>query len=231
MGIDYGELVADLTDWGAYYKEMRAFLLEAKRLLKPGGVLAVNVPKEVRLRKDVIEATGRRVEKISVRIDLMCEEIGLLPRESIVWVKGKNEPIATTTAMGADNNIYIRPVCEMILLHSKDRYHYDNGTGRRGSKDVPFLDETKDVWWNIPAHRREHPAPFPIEIPRRLIQMFTCLKEGQPPPIIFDPFMGSGTTLVAARELGRKSIGIDISRKYCEIAKGKLAQGMMFGVV
>lgn len=226
VGIDYGPMVNDKTDWVTYYSEMGRFIVEAKRLLCAGGVLALNVPKEVRLRRDSILALGRRVEKISVRLEVMCEDAGLLPRESIVWAKGVEEtgPISTTYAMGSDNNIYVRPTCEMILLWSKDRYYYDNGTGRRGTEDVPFLEETKDVWWNIPAHKNGHPAPFPEAIPTRLIRMFTCLKPGRRVPVILDPFMGSGTTMMACLNTGRDGIGIEINPGYYNIAKRRIEQ-------
>jgi len=229
VGIDYGEYVDDNTSWATYYQEMEKFLRESLRILKPGGILALNVPKEVRLRKENIERYGRRVEKVATRLELMCEEMGFLPREAIVWVKSTEStgPIATTYAMGSDNNIYIRPTCEMILLHSKERYYYDNGTGRRGTKDVPFLDETKDVWWNIPAKRNGHPAPFPIEIPERLIKLFTCMKDGAVIPTILDPFMGSGTTGVACVKTGRNFIGIEIDPDYYAIAEKRIAEAQM----
>jgi site-specific DNA-methyltransferase (adenine-specific) len=224
VGMDYGEL-SDDTDWPTYYAEMERFLTLSYRLLRDGGVIAINVPKEVRLRRDSIEQIGRRVEKIAVRVELMCERLGFLPREAIVWVKGKEDtgPIATSYAMGSDNNIYVRPTCEMILLHSKSRYYYDNGTGRRGTKDVPFLDETKDVWWNVPARQNGHPAAFPVEIPQRLIQMFTCLKDGARIPVVLDCFMGSGSTGVAAVRTGRDFIGCEINRRFFENARGRIA--------
>jgi site-specific DNA-methyltransferase (adenine-specific) len=129
--------------------------------------------------------------------------------------------------MVSDNNIYIRPVCEMILLHSKGRYYYDGGTGRRGKREVPWLDETKDVWWNVPAHKNGHPAPFPVEIPSRLIQLFTCTRKRV--PIVLDPFCGSGTTGVACIQTGRNFIGIELDAGYCEIARRRCAAAEMQG--
>lgn len=224
VGIDYGPLVNDRLPWPEYYSWLTSLLASCLRLLRAGGVLALNVPKDVRLTTAEIEQTGRRVEKVSVQAEVLAERVGFLPREAIVWVKGREEtgPIATTGIAGADNNIYLRPTCEMILLFSKDRYYYDNGTGRRGKQDVPFTEETKDVWWNVPARRTNHPAPFPVEIPDRLIRMFTVWRPDRPAPVVLDPFMGCGTTGVAALKLQRAFIGIEINPQFFQRANTEL---------
>ena len=76
------------------------------------------------------------------------------------------------------------------------------------------------VWQVTPARREGHPAPFPIELARRCIRLSTW-----PGEVIFDPFAGSGTTLLAARQLGRRAIGIEASAAYCELAARRLGQG------
>jgi DNA modification methylase len=81
--------------------------------------------------------------------------------------------------------------------------------------------------WNIQPEReiKGHPCPFPVAIPSRCIES-SCPAGG----VVLDPFMGSGTTLRAAKDLGRKAIGIEIDERYCEIAANRLAQGVLFGV-
>lgn len=76
------------------------------------------------------------------------------------------------------------------------------------------------IWKMIPSKKEEdaHPAAFPLELPTRCIQAFSNVGD-----IVLDPYCGCGTTLLAAKNLGRKCIGIDISQNYCEIAKNKLA--------
>ena len=222
VGMEYETVL----DWPDYYFFMKEWLVGSMDVLKDGGVLAVNLPKEVRHTKAQIEQYGRRVEKIGEKVDLMCEDLGFLPREAIVWAKGsEGQPISANYKMGSDNNIYIRSVCELILLHSKGRYFYDGGTGRRGKSDVPFGDETKDVWWITPIRNNGHPCPWPPEIPSRLIRMFTLTNKFL--PIVLDPFLGSGITALVAKKLNRRCIGIEIEEEYCEIAANRCRQDVM----
>jgi site-specific DNA-methyltransferase (adenine-specific) len=225
VGMGYASYL-DALSWSDYYAMLEMVARLCLVALRDGGIMAVNLPKEVRLRREHPDFQSRRVEKVGEKFDLMCEQIGFLPREAIVWVKGSLEnPLSTTFAMGSDNNIYIRPTCELILLHSKARYYCDGGTGRRGRNDVPFLAETKDVWEIGGGRDAEHPATFPAEIPSRLIRMFTLGRKYT--PVILDPFMGIGTTLKVAKDLGREAIGIELDEKYCEIAVKRLAQGVL----
>jgi len=88
--------------------------------------------------------------------------------------------------------------------------------------------DLKEVWEIPPRIDTEHPATFPIELCKRCID--ACSNEKD---VVFDPFCGSGTTCVAAKMLGRKYIGIDISEEYCEIARERLTQvsGNLFKTV
>ena len=91
-----------------------------------------------------------------------------------------------------------------------------------------FLEATLEIWNLTPeTYNYKHPALFPVQLPRRLIKLYSY-----PGDIVLDPFLGSGTTAVAAKELGRKFIGIEIEEKYCEIAVKRLRQGVLdFGEI
>ena len=78
------------------------------------------------------------------------------------------------------------------------------------------------VWQLAPAHRDGHPAPFPVELAARCVRLSTW-----PGETVLDPFCGSGSTLLAARDLGRRAIGIERSERYCELAARRLAQGAL----
>ena len=113
---------------------------------------------------------------------------------------------------------FTRGVYETILIGSKGRWFHSGGTGRRGKDAIPFMDYTKDVWMIPPVSSREHPAPFPQEIPTRLIRLFTHGDH----PVVLDPFCGIGTSLLAAKELGRDFIGIEKEPAYVTIAEKRL---------
>ena len=115
---------------------------------------------------------------------------------------------------GCDHNIgYLDPTTELIFWLVKD-------VPKVNKKDCIFQTE---IWRFNPDIRNEHPAPFPETMAGAVIQL-TTNKEG----VILDPFLGSGTTAVAAKNLGRKFIGIEISPAYCKIAEDRLRQEVLF---
>jgi len=163
VGMDYRETYKDWRPWAEYYAWLEEVLGQLYRVLKPGGVLAADLPKEVKLSRPEIQEGGRRVEKISVQVEAICARLGYLPREAIIWAKGSEGlPICSTSKTGSDNNIYMRATCHVILLYSKQRYYVDGGTGRRGVDDVPWTEETKDVWWIPAASNRGWVIPLKI---------------------------------------------------------------------
>lgn len=241
----------DTTDempWPAYYDWMGQILDECYRLLCPGGTLALNVPGVVRYQHDHKhreswsdfdptykthrrgkKILGRgRVEPIGFKLYAMMAERDPHVREPIVWVKGKREghAICSNYQMGSDNNPYMWPAHEFILLGSKDRWYHRGGTGRRGAEAVPFIDFTKDVWFVPPVGHPNHPATWPLAIPDRLIKLFVHA----PDAIILDPFVGVGTTLRAAHSLGYSCVGVDVSERYCKLAADSLRQDFLFRV-
>jgi site-specific DNA-methyltransferase (adenine-specific) len=108
-----------------------------------------------------------------------------------------------------------------VLVACKDGWDRtpppDRADWRDGIGDWQSLCST--VWHLPPARRDGHPAPFPVELARRCIRLSTW-----PGETVFDPFAGSGTTLLAARQLGRRAVGIERCERYCELAVSRLAQ-------
>jgi DNA modification methylase len=225
---------------------MGEFLDACYGALTEGGTLAINVPGVVRWQADHRFAetwtdfdptykTHRngetllgkgRIEPLGFNLFAMMQERDAHMREPIIWVKGsEGNAITPEYRIGCDSDPYMRPVHEMILLGSKGQWFHRGGTGRRGAAAMPFLDETKDVWFMSPESDRDHPAIFPSSLPHRLIRLFTHAKDA----VVVDPFAGRGTTLKAAKALGVRSVGIEMSARYCKVAANHLRQEILFG--
>lgn len=127
--------------------------------------------------------------------------IGLPLRQVVVWDRG--------TGLNFSRSHFL-PKCEWILIWARLEW-------RLVSRETSGLG---DVWTFPPETAPDHPAPFPLGLPLRAIGSTTA-------QVVLDPFMGSGTTLRAAKDLGRKAIGIDVSERYCEIAAKRLAQEVL----
>jgi len=183
---------------------------ETYRVLQPGGRAVVNVAN-----------LGRRpYVPLSHEVTARMLRIGFFMRGEVIWRKAK--AAGGNCAWGSwrsPANPVIRDVHEYCLCFSKGRF--DRVV--KGASDVSteeFLASTLSVWEIPPesARRVQHPAPFPVELPRRFIQLYTYVGEW-----VLDPFMGSGSTAVAAASTGRKWVGYDIDPEYCEITRKRAA--------
>ena len=150
-------------------------------------------------------------------------EIGFLMRGEIIWNKASSASPSTAwgTWLSAANPI-LRDIHEYILVFSKEAFNRKNLPGKVSTitRDK-FLEFTKSVW-TFPAesaHKVGHPAPFPIELPYRLIQLYTF--EGE---VVLDPFCGSGSTCIAAIRAGRHYIGYDIEEEYVRLAERRIRE-------
>lgn len=192
---------------------------ECIRVLEPGGRIAVNVAN-----------LGRKpYRSLSADVIKIFEDLGLLMRGEIIWRKSK--AMGGAVAWGSfrqPSNPVLRDTTERIIVASKGRFDRAKTRAARKKAGLPnvatvpndeFVEATLDVW-EIPAEsarRVSHPAPFPVELPLRLIDLYTYEDD-----LVLDPFMGSGTTLVAAYKAWRRGVGYDIKPEYVEIARGRL---------
>jgi site-specific DNA-methyltransferase (adenine-specific) len=153
-------------------------------------------------------------------------EIGFLMRGEIIW--DKSASAGSSCAWGSfqsASNPCLRDVHEYLLVFSKGDYKLNRSKKERaeGRLDtIPkesFIAHTKSIWSFATerASRVNHPAPFPVELPKRCIEMYSFTGD-----VVLDPFNGSGTTCVAAKMHGRRYIGVDLSPEYCSIAEERL---------
>jgi len=224
VGLDY-DVYHDTIPWPDWYEMMNSFLVAAYKALRPGGILALNLPfvanqGELVNRRRRERKTISRGEPVFARVTLLIQEAGFLLREPLVWAKSPNEGTAYTvgTGIGSDNNPYLRMAAEGFVLASKEHYHMQGGTGKRGKSHSRPMDWCKNIWhiqagWQDGKINGKHPAPWPRELCDRLILMFS-----NPGDIVCDPFMGTGKLLLRAKTNGRPAIGIDISENYCKKA-------------
>jgi site-specific DNA-methyltransferase (adenine-specific) len=199
-----------LRDYLAFLKRVWA---EVRRVLVPGGRACINVANLG--RKPYIPLHAFIVE------DMI--ELGFLMRGEVIWDKGASA--AASTAWGSwrsASNPTLRDVHEYILVFSKGSFNRKN-PHRRASTITrqEFLEYTRSVW-SFPAESAKkvgHPAPFPVELPYRLIQLYTYAGE-----VVLDPFMGSGQTAIAALKAGRRYVGYEVDEGYARLAEQRARQ-------
>lgn len=201
---------------------------ECASKLEPGGRIAVNV---ANLGRKPFRSLAADI------IGILQDRLGLLLRGEIVWLKARGA--TGSCAWGSwqsPTNPVLRDLTERVIVGSKGRFDRALTPRQRAAAGLPsegsifkedFLEGTTDVW-EIPAEsatRVGHPAPFPVELPQRLIELYTYRGD-----LILDPFMGSGSTAVAAVRTERHYAGYDTSREYVakaririESEKGRLA--------
>jgi site-specific DNA-methyltransferase (adenine-specific) len=148
-------------------------------------------------------------------------DLGFLMRGEIIWNKASSGSPSTAwgTWLSAKNPI-LRDIHEYILVFSKSSFARDRIENKKSTiSKEEFLEFTKSVWTFSaePATKVGHPAPFPVELPYRLIQLYTFEKE-----VILDPFMGSGQTAIAAIKTHRHYIGYETNQEYIELAQRRI---------
>jgi DNA modification methylase len=214
--VDYLELLHDV-------------FAECVRTLEPGGRIAVNVAN-----------LGRKpYRSLSGDVTRILEELGLLLRGEVIWRKadgaGGN---CAWGSFGRPANPVLRDLTERVIIASKGRFDRAKTPEQRRKLGLPhepwlltndeFMAATLDVWEIPPesARRVQHPAPFPVELPERLIRLYTYRDD-----LVLDPFMGSGSALVAAARTGRRWAGYDMDPDYVRVARERVNVAMRIGDV
>ncbi|MCD6239171.1 MAG: site-specific DNA-methyltransferase [Thermotogae bacterium] len=196
-----------------YLEFLKRVWKEVYRVLVPGGRACINIANLGRKPYIPLHAF--------IAKDMF--DLGFLMRGEIIWNKASSA--SPSTAWGSwlsPANPTLRDIHEYILVFSKDMFSRRNLNKRKStlSRDE-FLEFTKSVW-TFPAksaHKVGHPAPFPLELPYRLIQLYTYEDE-----VVLDPFIGSGQAAIAAIKTDRHYVGYDIDETYVKLAERRIKE-------
>ncbi len=202
-----------------YLKMLESVFEECARVLEPGGRIAVNVAN-----------LGRKpYRSLSSDVIDILQGLGLLLRGEVIWQKARGA--GGSCAWGSfqrPGNPVLRDLTERVVIASKGRFDRALSATKREKEGLPhkwslskdeFMEATTDIWEIPPesATRVGHPAPFPVELPERLIHLYTYYND-----LVVDPFMGSGTTAIAAIRTRRHYAGYDTDREYVHAAKARI---------
>jgi site-specific DNA-methyltransferase (adenine-specific) len=206
--------------YAEYLAMLEGVFAECVRTLEPGGRIAVNV---ANLGRKPYRSLSGDVAWI------LQDRLRLLLRGEVIWIKARGA--AGSCAWGSFQrpaNPVLRDLSERIIIASKGRFDRALNPRQRFKKELPsevsifrdeFMEATTDLWEIPPesASRVGHPAPFPVELPERLIHLYTYRHD-----LVLDPFMGSGTTAVAALRTDRHFVGYDTDPEYVATAKNRI---------
>jgi site-specific DNA-methyltransferase (adenine-specific) len=210
VDIAYGEYKDD-TDYEIYKSFSRSWLNRVFSLLKDDGRLCLNVP---------LDKNKGGQQSVYADMVAIAKDIGYQYHSTVIW---NEQNISRRTAWGswlsASAPYVIAPVEVIVILYKKNWKKAE-----KGESDITrdeFIEWTNGVW-NFQGESKKrigHPAPFPVELPRRCIRLFSYVGD-----LVLDPFLGSGTTLVACVNNHRKGVGFDIDGNYCQLAKDRLVK-------
>ncbi len=186
---------------------------EVYRVLVPGGRACINIANLG--RKPYIPLNA------FVTLDMI--EIGFLQRGEVIWNKASSaSPSTAWGTFASAKNPTLRDIHEYIMVYSKGKFRRENPEGRISTiSDSQFLECSKSVWTFGAERARKvgHPAPFPVELPYRLIELYTFQGD-----VVLDPFIGSGQTAIAALKSGRHYEGYETDENYVDLAKRRIEE-------
>ena len=200
----------DQISYEKYLEFSTKWLTRCFHWLKNDGRICLNIP---------LDKNKGEQQSVGADLTTITKKIGFKYHSTIIWNEGN---ISRRTAWGswisASAPYVIAPVELIVVLYKKDWKKSEKKESDITRQE--FMDWTNGLWTFQGQSKKGaggHPAPFPVELPRRCIKLFSFVGD-----VVLDPFMGSGSTLIAAALNNRKSIGIDVDNEYCTIAKKRI---------
>ncbi|MBW1430249.1 SAM-dependent methyltransferase [Campylobacter jejuni] len=193
-----------------YLELLRNVFKETYRVLVCGGRVCINIAN-----------VGRKpyIPLVSY-VNMIMLELGFLMRGEIIWDKSASSGVSLAWgSFKSASNPVLRDTHEYILIFSKENYKRDKKEKIDSISKENFIEWSKSVWRfpAVSAKKIGHPAPFPVELPKRLIEFYSFEKD-----VILDPFLGSGSTAIAAMSLKRNYVGYEINEEYVKLAKERI---------
>ena len=199
----------DRISYQEYLSFTKEWLSKCLRLAKNDGRFCLNIP---------LDKSKGGQQSVCADITTIAKQIGWKYHSTIIW---NEQNISRRTAWGswlsARAPYVIAPVEVIVVLYKK--YWRKINYGKSDITKKEFIEWTNGVWDFMGESKKRvgHPAPFPVELPKRCMKLFSFVGD-----VVLDPFLGSGSTLVACVQNNRKGIGVEIDKNYCELAKKRL---------
>lgn len=206
---------SDNLSYEDYLEFSKKWIKKCFNLAKDDGRLCLNIP----LDKN---KGGQR--SVGADITVIAKKVGWKYHSTIIWNEGN---ISRRTAWGSFKSAsapYVIAPVELILILYKKNWKKTSGSRENDISKEEFMQWTNGVWTFCGESKKRigHPAPFPIELPHRCIKLFSFIGD-----TVLDPFLGSGTTLIASILNKRKGIGVEIDKGYCDLAIKRIQQESM----
>ncbi len=225
--VEYAQGKASWETYEDYLNDMMKVWKQCFRVLRPNGKLCINTP-IMPIPKSVISQHTRHIKNIAFDLEhLILEETAFERFSLFIWQKQTSKMMFGSYPF--PGNILENNTIEFINVYVKPgkppKFDAHVKEGNRLSR-TEWLDLTQQVWFMYPEDvKREagHPAPFPLKLPARLIKLYTYgAFESFEGEVVLDPFVGLGTTCVAAKSMGRQFIGIDLNEDYINFARRRV---------